>query len=50
MNPSKEARIQKLEAEISMVTDKVKKIENSVQILKAENEELTTRINVLELR
>lgn len=48
VNPSKEARIQKLETEISAVTYQIKEIENRVQLLEIENEELKTKINVLE--
>lgn len=48
VNPSKEARIQKLESEISTVTSQIKKIENRVKLLETENEELKTKINTLE--
>lgn len=48
MNPSKEARIQKLEMEVQQSIDKINKLESSVQALLAKNEQLKTRIIELE--
>ena len=50
INPNKEARIQKLEAEIQLVTDKVNELENKIQTLEAVNEQLKTRVHDLENR
>lgn len=49
MNPSKEARIQKLETEVQQSTEKIKTLENRIQTLEARNAELTTRILELEM-
>ena len=48
INPNKEARIQKLETEIQLVTAKTNELENRVQTLEAVNEQLKTRIRGLE--
>ena len=48
MNPSKEARIQKLETEIQETMDKINKLEVKFQTLEVENEQLRTRVLVLE--
>ncbi len=48
MNPSKEARIQKLEAEIQMTIHKVNELESRVQTLEVLNAQLKTRIHELE--
>ena len=45
INPNKEARIQKLETEIQLVTDKVKELENKIQTLEVMNEQLKTRVH-----
>lgn len=50
MNPSKEARIQKLETEIQQALDKINQLENSVQSLEGINEQLKTRVLELEKR
>ncbi len=44
INPNKEERIQKLETEIQMATDKVNELESRVQTLEVMNKELNTRI------
>jgi len=48
MNPSKEARIRKLEAEMQSSIDKISVLESSVRMLEEENKELKTRIVGLE--
>jgi len=48
MNPSKEARIQKLETEIQMTIHKVNELESRVQTLEVLNAQLKTRIHELE--
>lgn len=48
VNPSKEARIQKLETELQQTIDKVNTLETSLQSLIRENEQLKTRIVALE--
>ena len=48
MNPSKEARIQKLETEIQEVEDKLQQLEDKIQTLEEVNEELKARILELE--
>jgi len=50
MNPSKEARIQKLETKIQETMDQVNKLEDKVQTLEVENEQLKTRVLELEKR
>ena len=50
MNPSKEARIQKLETEIKQAIEKINKLESSIQGLETANDQLTTRIIALEKR
>ena len=48
INPSKEARIQKLETEIQQTMDKVSNLENKVQLLEGINEQLTAKVLELE--
>lgn len=48
MNPSKEARLQKLEAEIQQSMEKINTLEASVQALEQTNTQLKTRIEELE--
>ena len=48
MNPSKEARIQKLETEAQQTIDKIKNLERSLQKLEGENKQLKTRVLELE--
>ncbi len=48
VNPSKEARIQTLEAEIQEISNKLIKIENDFQTLEVANDLLKARIEVLE--
>jgi hypothetical protein len=48
MNPSKEARLQKLEAEIQHSIDKISQLESSLQTLELENQQLKTRVDELE--
>ena len=48
MNPSKEARIQKLEMEVEQTLNKINELESSVQTLEVENERLRTRVLELE--
>jgi hypothetical protein len=48
VNPNKEARIQKLETELQQTIDKVNTLETSLQLLIRENEQLKTRMLVLE--
>ena len=48
MNPSKEARIQKLETEIQRSTDKIEMLESRIQVLEEMNAEFRKRIIVLE--
>lgn len=50
MNPSKEARIQKLEMEVEQTLNKINELESSVQTLEVENERLRTRVLELEKR
>lgn len=50
MNPSKEARIQKLETEIEQTLDRVSELESSIQTLKGINEDLITKVSELESR
>ena len=40
INPSKEARIQKLESEMQIMMDKVNELENKVETLEVTNEQL----------
>ena len=44
MNPSKEARIQKLETEIRQSLDKIDALETRVQTLESQNEALQKRL------
>jgi hypothetical protein len=48
INPSKEARVQKLEAEMLQTMDKINALESRVQTLEGINEELKTRMLELE--
>ena len=48
MNPSKEARIQKLEMEIQQSLVKIEALEARVQTLEIENEQLQNRMLVFE--
>lgn len=48
MNPSKEARILKLESEMLKVMDEIDLLQNRIQSLEVNNEELNTRILELE--
>jgi predicted nucleic acid-binding Zn-ribbon protein len=48
MNPSKEARIQKLETEIQHAMDEIRALENRVQTLEDTNGKLNTRVPDLE--
>lgn len=48
MNPNKEARIQKLETEITQALDKLEELESRIQNLEGENAELKTQIHRLE--
>ncbi|MET7029510.1 hypothetical protein [Sediminicola luteus] len=48
MNPSKEARIQKLETEILKAMDKIRSLESRIQNLEDIKGELNTRILELE--
>jgi len=48
INPSKEARIQKLETELQQTIEKVQKLETSVQRLEVENEQLKAKVLGLE--
>lgn len=50
MNPSKEARIQKLETEVQQTMDKMSKLESKMQALEGVNERLETMIVELEGR
>ena len=50
INPNKEARIQKLETEIQLATDKINDLDNKVESLEVDNEQLKTRILDLEKR
>ncbi len=50
INPNKEARIQKLETEIQMATDKINDLDTRVQSLEVANKQLKTRIHDLEKR
>ena len=44
MNPSKEARIQKLETEMKQTMNEINKLESRIQTLEGINEEFKTRI------
>lgn len=48
MNPNKEERIQKLEAQIQQSNQKIKILEDRMQSLESKNKQLKTRILVLE--
>ncbi len=48
LNPSKEARIQKLEAEIQKMALKIEEIETRVQVVEVANEKLQNKIHLLE--
>jgi outer membrane murein-binding lipoprotein Lpp len=48
MNPSKEARIQKLETEVQQTLDRVSELESSIQTLKSMNEDLAAKVSELE--
>jgi predicted RNase H-like nuclease (RuvC/YqgF family) len=48
MNPSKEARIQKLETEIQQSQEKIEGLEIRVRALESQNEELIKKIMDLE--
>jgi len=48
INPSKEARIQKLETEAQQTIDKIKNLERSLQKLEGENKQLKARVLELE--
>lgn len=48
INPSKEARIQKLETEIQLATDKINDLDKKVQSLEVVNGQLKTRVLDLE--
>ena len=48
MNPSKEARIQKLEAELQKTLDNVKKLDTKIQTLESINAAFKTRVIELE--
>jgi len=48
MNPSKEARIQKLESEMKNAIDKIETLEGRIQNLEEINKELNLRILELE--
>lgn len=50
MNPSKEARIQKLETEMLQSIEKINQLENRVQSLEAINEQLKSRLLAIENR
>ena len=50
MNPSKEARIQKLETETLQSVEKIKQLENKVEALENSNEQLKTRVSEIENR
>ncbi len=50
MNPSKEARIQKLETEIQQAMDKINQLESSMQSLEGMNEDLKAKLLELESR
>lgn len=50
VNPSKEARLQKLETEIQQSMDKISALEKSVQMLSDENEQLKARLLKVEER
>ena len=48
MNPSKEARIQKLETEIQQSLEKIEDLEARVQALESQNEQLQKKILIFE--
>jgi len=48
MNPSKEARIQKLETEVQQTTDKISKLENRLEMLEATNAGLRSKLLEIE--
>lgn len=50
MNPSKEARIQKLEREIQQSLEKIDQLESKVAALQSVNETLKTKISTIENR
>lgn len=50
MNPSKEARIQKLETEILQAIEKINQLENRVESLEVMNEQLESRLLEVENR
>jgi TolA-binding protein len=50
MNPSKEARIQKLEIEIQQAIEKINSLESRIESLEEINEQLNTKILELEKR
>lgn len=50
MNPSKEARIQKLETEMLQSIEKINQLENKVKSLEDINEQLQSRILAVENR
>ena len=50
MNPSKEARIQKLEAEIQHTVEKINQLEKRVEALEEINAELKSKIEEIENR
>lgn len=48
MNPSKEARIQKLEMEIQQSLEKIEDLETRVHALESQNEQLQKKILIFE--
>ncbi|MGA9238223.1 hypothetical protein [Robiginitalea sp.] len=48
MNPSKEARIQKLETEIQQSLEKIEDLEARVRALESQNEQLQKKILIFE--
>lgn len=50
MNPSKEARIQKIETEMLQSAEKINQLENKVESLEAINEQLQSRLLAIENR
>ncbi len=48
LNPNKEARIQKIEAEILQSNEKINQLENRIESLESINEQLKSRILEIE--